>query len=60
MEEITIKRIIDHCLKHIKRFPKCGGVIMSFEHFILLDCLKNMSEEKFNELKEQYKFLMKG
>lgn len=59
MDDITIKSLIDHCLKHVRRFPR-SGVIIGFEHFILLECLKNMSEEKFDELKKQFQFLTKG
>lgn len=57
-EELGLKDMIEHCLKHIRRFPR-SGVFIGFEHFVLLECLKSMSEEKFEELKKDFQFLIK-
>lgn len=57
-EELGLKDMIEHCLKHIRRFPR-SGVFIGFEHFVLLECLKSMSEERFEELKKQFQYLIK-
>jgi hypothetical protein len=35
IEELELKDMIEHCLKHIRRFPR-SGVYIGFEHLYLI------------------------
>lgn len=52
-ETTTIKSLIDHCLREVAR----PNTKRSFEHYVFLECLKNLSEEDFARIKEQYNYI---
>lgn len=55
-EEVTIKSLIEHCLREVALRPNTKR---SFEHYVFLECLKNISEEEFTRIKEQYNYITK-
>lgn len=56
LDEIGIKGLLEHCLDQIR---KPWNLKSRFEHYVLMQCLKNLSEEDFERYKEEFKFIIK-
>lgn len=56
LDEIEIKGLLEHCLEQIR---KPWNLKSRFEHYVLMQCLKNLSEEDFERYKEEFKFIIK-
>lgn len=57
MDEVKIQDLIDHCIDQVRRSQR---IKTRFEHYILLQCLSNITEEEYERLKDEFnhKFLI--
>jgi len=53
---MNINDLMEHCLQQIRRhaYSKIG-----LEHYILLQCLQNMSQSEFEKIKSTYNYIIK-
>lgn len=53
---MSINDLMEHCLQQIRRhaYSKIG-----LEHYILLQCLQNMSQSEFEKIKSTYNYIIK-
>lgn len=53
---MNINDLMEHCLQQIRKHPYSK---IGFEHYILLQCLQNMSQSEFEKIKSNYKYIIK-
>ena len=55
LNEIELKDLLDHCLEQVRNPLNLKN---RFEHYVLMQCLKNLSKEDFERYKEEFKFII--
>ena len=56
LDDLEIKDLLEHCLAQIR---KPLNLKTRFEHYVLMQCLKNLSKEEFDRYKETFKLIIK-
>lgn len=56
LDNIEIKDLLEHCLNQVQ---KPLNLKTRFEHYVLMQCLKDLSKEDFERYKETFKFIIK-
>ena len=53
---MSINDLMEHCLQQIRKHPYST---IGLEHYILLQCLQNMSRSEFEKIKGNYNYIIK-
>lgn len=53
---MNIIDLMEHCLRQIRKHPYST---IGLEHYILLQCLQNMSQSEFEKIKDNYSYIIK-